>query len=99
MWEDFIHHIYDIYYVIIWVIDNLKDLFSTLMKPLTWILNYGRGFFVGIGSTPEAIDFSFPVVIKNFILAIPYVGSLFAGVAIALGILFFVWLLGKIIHI
>lgn len=99
MWEDFIHHIFDIFYIFQWLLDNLKDIFSILFSPLLWVFNFGKGFLVGITTEPAEISFTIADNIKTLFSSIPYLSLIFTAIGGALGILFLVFIFKKIMDI
>ena len=105
LFEDLIHHIYDIFYVIWWFLDSLKDLFSILLLPLTWAFNFGKGFFdtafktaseLGLTIGPVA---SFKSSVMDFFNAIPHFNLIFVGVGSIIGIIFLVFIIKKLASI
>jgi hypothetical protein len=98
MWEDFIHHIYDIFYIVQWLLDSLKTILGIALSPLSWIFNFGRGFFIGVATTPESITFALPASVISLFNAFPYLNLIFMAVGGGLGILFLAFIFKKIIH-
>lgn len=98
MWEDFIHHIYDIFYIVQWLLDSLKTIIGIALSPLSWIFNFGRGFFVGVATVPEEISFSLPTSTTSLFDAFPYLNLIFMALGGGLGILFLAFIFKKIIH-
>jgi hypothetical protein len=96
MWEDFIHHIYDIFYIAQWLLDSLKDIFLIVLAPLSWIFNFGKGFLVGIGTIPEEISFALPDTAKTLLQSFPHLDLLFTAIGGGLGILFLAFIFKKI---
>lgn len=100
MWEDFVHLIRDIFYLIQWIFDNLQSLFSVLISPLTWIFNFSKGFLIGINSIPEEITIPvLPSGVFTIFQSIPYFNYLIIGVSVGLGILFVSFIFRRIVHI
>ena len=105
LFEDLIHHIYDIFYIAEWFLDNLSQMLATAFTPLSWIFNFVRGFFVSATLTIEELGIELPElsvftgdvqeVFENF----PYMNLLLTGVGGALGIFIVVAIIRKIIHI
>ena len=102
LFEDLIHHIYDIFYTIWWLLDGLQNLFVVIFRPLTWIFNFGKGFFDTAFKTPAELGItigdigSFSSNVQAVFNAIPYVNYIFAGVGAGLGILFLVFIIKRL---
>jgi hypothetical protein len=100
--DDLIHNFYDIYYVIQWLLEGLQNLFAVIFRPLTWIFNFGKGFFDTAFKTPAELGIevgpigSFSSGVSAVFNAIPYANLIFGGVAAALGIVFLVFLIKKL---
>lgn len=101
LFEDLIHHIYDVFYIAQYLLDNLADLFSIIFIPLTWIFNFVRGFFNSAFATPPeaGISWVFSDSILNFYNSIPYWNYLMFGVGAGIGILFLVFIFKRIVSI
>lgn len=102
LFEDLIHHFYDIFYVIWWLLDGLQNLFVVIFRPLTWIFNFGKGFFDTAFKTPAELGIeigsigSFSSNVQAVFSAIPYANYIFAGVGAGLGILFLVFIIKRL---
>lgn len=74
LFEDLIHHFYDIFYVIQYLLDNLQDLFAIITTPLMWIFDFVKGFFVSAFATQTTaeIDWVFPDNVIALFNSIPY---------------------------
>jgi len=102
LFSDLIHHIYDFFYVIYWLTDNLKNLFSILLKPLSWIFNFGKGFFYTAFKTPAELGLeigevgSFGSNVFEVFNAVPYVNYIFAGAGAVLGLVFLIFIVKKL---
>lgn len=102
LFEDLIHHIYDIFYTLWWLLDGLQNLFVIIFRPLTWAFNFGRGFFNVAFKTPEELGIeigqvgSFGTNVFAFFNAIPYINYIFVGVGAGLGILFLAFIIKRL---
>lgn len=105
LFEDLIHHIYDVFYIANWFVDNLSDMFSIAFKPLAWIFNFVRGFFVSATSTLAELELEVPEIlvwtsnVQNVFENFPYMNLLITGIGGALGLFLVVFIFKKIIHI
>lgn len=105
LFEDLVHHIYDIFYIAEWFVDNLSDMFAIAFRPLTWIFNFVRGFFVSATGTIGDLGIELPEIlvwttnVKEVFETFPYLNLLITGIAGALGLLVVSSVLRKIIHI
>jgi len=105
LFEDLIHHIYDIFYIAEWFLDNLSEMFSIAFKPLTWIFNFVRGFFLSATSTAEELMIELPELyvftgnVKEVFEVFPYFNLLITGIGGALGLFIVASIIRKIIHI
>lgn len=88
LFADLIHHFYDCLAIVLYLIDNLSNLFAIIFTPLTWIFNFVKGFFVSAFSTPiePTITWVFNTEILANFQSIPYWNTftymLGAGIAI-----------------
>lgn len=102
LFEDLIHHIYDIFYTIWWLLEGLQNLFVVIFRPLTWAFNFGKGFFDTAFKTPGELGIeigevgSFGANVFKVFDAIPYFNYIFAGVGAGLGILFLAFIIKKL---
>jgi len=105
MWEEFVHTIYDLFYLFQWLLGSLQNLFVIVFRPFTWIFNFGKGFLNTALSTPEQLGLELPPIanftqsVFSFFEAIPYINLIFAGVGAVLGILVLFFIVKKLIHI
>lgn len=103
--EDLIHHIYDLFYLVSWILDSLGNLFNIIMTPLIWVFNFGRGFISTAFATPEQLglellpSFTYGENIMDFFDSFPYFNVMIAGVGAGLSILMFSFIIKKLIHI
>ena len=95
LFEDLIHHIYDLFYIGQYLIDNLGTLFETIFTPLTWVFNFVKGFFVSAFDTAvePAITWVFPEEILEVFQAIPHwdIFTFALGSGMAILILIFIF--------
>jgi hypothetical protein len=102
LFEDLAHNFYDIFYVIQWLLEGLQNLFIIIFRPLTWIFNFGKGFFDTAFKTPEELGITtgeigiFDPKVFQVFNAIPHANLIFAGVGAGLGILFLVFIIKKL---
>lgn len=102
LFEDLIHHFYDILYSLQWFFEGLQNLFVIIFRPLTWIFNFGKGFFDTAFKTPAELGIeigelgSFGTNVMSVFNAIPYANYIFAGVGAGLGIVFLVFIIKKL---
>jgi hypothetical protein len=102
LFENLIHHIYDLIYLTWWFVDALQDIFSILLTPITWILNFGRGFLYTAFKTPEELGLelgdiqAFGQSVFDLFEAIPYLNYIFLGAGAMLGVLFLGFLIKRL---
>lgn len=74
LFEDLIHHIYDVFYIAQYLIDNLVELFEVVFIPLIWVFNLIKGFFISAFADPvePGIDWVFSDEILSVFQVIPY---------------------------
>jgi len=105
LFEDLVHHIYDIFYLIEWFLANINDILNIGLTPLVFIFNFVKGFFVSATSTLAELGITMPEIVlltdnvSEFFDTMPYMSLLFTGVGGALGLFVFIFLIKKIIHI
>lgn len=95
LFADLIHHIYDVFYIAQYLINNLGDLFLIIFTPLTWVFNFVRGFFVSAFSADVEPDITwvFSDEILSVFQAIPYwdIFTFALGAGIAIIVLVFIF--------
>lgn len=102
LFEDLIHHFYDIFYTIWWFLDALQNLFVIIFRPLIWIFNFGKGFFDTAFKTASELGLEigelghFGTQVFDFFDTIPYFNYIFAGVGAGLGLLFLVFIVKRL---
>lgn len=105
LFEDLIHHIYDVFYIAEWFLDNLSQMLATAFRPLSWIFNFVRGFFVSATLSIEDLGIELPELsvftgnVKEIFENFPYMNLLLTGIGGALGIFIVVAIIRKTIHI
>jgi len=108
LFEDLIHHIYDVFYIGEWFLDNLASMLLIAFRPLIWVFNFVKGFFVSAtltieemglatSSVPELVIFTEDIT--NIFESFPYFDLLITGVGGALGLLMVAFIIKKLIHI
>lgn len=102
LFEDLIHHFYDIFYVVWWFLDALQNLFTIIFRPLTWVFSFGKGFFDTAFSSAGDLGLELGEVghfggnVMAVFAAIPYANYVFAGVGAGLGILFLAFIIKRL---
>jgi hypothetical protein len=89
-WTGFVHSFYDIFfYLPSWILGQLQTFFANIFTPLSWFLNFLKGFFGGLNSTPTSttLPWTFDANILAFFNAIPYWNYLMFGLGAGLSIL------------
>lgn len=105
LFEDLVHHIYDLFYLIRWFLDGLQELFSIIISPLTWGYNFARGLFASAFSTAEELGLETGEIeeigsnVSAFFEVFPYIDYIFLGVSAMLGIVFLVFIIKKLSEI
>jgi len=99
LFEDLIHHIYDVFYVFQYLIDNLQSLFDIVLTPLAWVFNFVKGFFISafIEDIPPAITWTFPDEVVGVFNSIPYWDVLTFGIGAGLSILVLVFIFRRLL--
>jgi len=98
LFEDLIHHIYDVFYIFQYFIDQLQTLFSIIFVPLTWIFNFVKGFFVSAFSTPiePEITWTFDDKYLAIFQALPYWNTFMFSIGAGISILFLVFIFKRL---
>jgi hypothetical protein len=105
LFDDLIHHFYDVFLLFSWFYDNLSNMFSIVFTPLFWIFNFTKGFLTSATSTLEELNIQLEEVelyttnVASFFDAIPYFNFLLAGGGALIGIFFVIFIIKKLIHI
>jgi len=98
LFEDLIHHIYDVFYFFNWLLDNLGEMMIVAFSPLTWVYNYISGFLSSATSSLEDLGITvqefdlYTENVESFLNAIPYFNFIVNAVAGCLGIFFLVYI-------
>jgi len=102
LFEDLIHHFYDIFYAVQWLLDGLQNFFSIIFSPVVWTLNFGKGFITSAFSSPEELGLEIGDVgeisgsVFAFFSAIPYFNYIFLGLSAILGLFFLIIIIKKL---
>ena len=98
LFEDLIHHIYDVFYIFQYLIDQLQTLISILFTPLTWVFNFVKGFFISAFADPiePTITWTFDDQYLAVFQAIPYWNILMFGIGAGLSILVLVFIFKRL---
>lgn len=101
LFEDLIHHLYDVFYIFQYLLDQLGTLFGIIFTPLTWIFNFVKGFFISAFATPiePQISWVFSDDILAVFNAIPYWSVFMWAIGCGLAILMLVFILKRITSI
>lgn len=101
LFEDLIHHFYDLLYIFQYLLEQLGTLFSIIFTPLTWIFNFVKGFFVSAFSTPlePQITWVFSDDIIAVFNAIPYWNIFMWAIGSGVAILMLVFIFKRITSI
>lgn len=99
LFNDLIHHIYDLFYVNQYLIDNLQDLFEIVLTPLAWVFNFVKGFFISafVEDTAPAITYVFPDEIIGVFNSIPYWSTFTFGIGAGISILVLVFIFKRLL--
>ena len=94
LFEDLVHHIYDLFYIAQFLLENLQDLFGLALNPLAWIYNFVKGFFVSAFSSPVEPDISwvFPEGVLAVFQAVPYWDVFMFAIGAGISVLFLVFI-------
>lgn len=98
LFDDLVHHFYDIFYIIQFLFDNLRTLFGILFTPLVWIFDFFKGFFISafLAPPPPDITWNFTSDIMSIFNAIPYFSSFMFAIGTGITILFLVFVLKRL---
>jgi hypothetical protein len=93
-WTDFVHTFKDVFfYLPSWILGQLQAFFSNIFTPLSWFLNFLKGFFAGLNSTPaEPLSWTFDSGTLAFFQTIPYWNYLMFGIGAGISILILVFI-------
>lgn len=101
LFEDLTHHFYDIFYINQWFLDNLSEMLSTAFRPLTWIFNFVRGFFVSASMSLEELGIEVPEMelmssnVLEVIEIIPYFNLLLTAIAGVFGLMIVIFIVKR----
>jgi len=101
LFEDLIHHLYDVFYIGQYLVDNLQTLFGIIFTPLVWIFNFTKGFFISAFAPPveSEITWVFPAQILEIFTAIPYWNIFMFALAAGLSVLVLVFIFKRLTSI
>jgi len=101
IFEDLTHHIYDIFYVGRWFLDNLGEMLATAFTPLTWIFNFVKGFFVSATMSLEELGIELPEInlvsdnVKAVFEIVPYMNLLLTAIAGVFGLMIIIFIVKR----
>lgn len=101
LFDDLIHHIYDVFLFFSWLLDNLKNLFSIIFTPLYWIFSFSKGFITSSTSSLSELGIAltefelYTESVAGFFDAIPYFSQLLAGGGALIGLFFVILIIKK----
>lgn len=100
LFEDLIHNLYDVFYIVQYLLDNLQSLFDIVLTPLTWTFNFVRGFFVSafIDDIPPTITWVFPEEVIGVFNSIPYWEVFTFGIGASISILVLVFIFRRLLN-
>lgn len=105
MFEDLIHHLYDVFNTTHWFLDSLKSLLTIAFSPLVWVFNFFNGFVEAstsslseLGIELETVEFMQGTLV-DFLNAIPHFWLIPAGVSGVLGLLVVFFILKKLVNV
>jgi len=89
LFENLIHHLYDIFYIFNWLFDNLADLFLSIFSPLKWIFSFLKGFWISATAPPVEPEVVYQTAgqVKDIFEAVPYWQYFSMAIGIGLSIL------------
>lgn len=101
IFEDLTHHLYDIFYVAQWFLDNLGGMLATAFTPLTWIFNFVKGFFVSATMSLEELGIEVPEInlvsdnVKAVFEIVPYMNLLLTAIAGVFGLMIVIFIVKR----
>jgi len=101
LFEDLIHHIYDVFYICQYLVDNLGNLFAIVFTPLTWIFNFVKGFFISAFTAPvePTITWTFSEEILGIFQHVPYWNVLMFAIGAGISVLVLVFIFKRLTSI
>jgi hypothetical protein len=104
-WEDLVnfgdlvfHTTLDAFYSLAYILENALNVFNIIIKPLTFIFNFIKGFFDGLATIPEEleIEYTFAENVMSVFETVPYFSLLVASIGAGLMMLLLSYLVGKL---
>lgn len=101
LFDDIIHHIYDVFLLFSWIFDNLSNMFDIAFTPLFWIFSITKGFLASATASlgDLGIELNEFIIynenVSNFFDAIPYFNQLLAGGGALIGLFFIILIIKK----
>ena len=101
LFDDIIHHIYDVFLLFSWLFDNLANMFNIAFTPLFWIFSFTRGFLASATSTLSELGIDvdafeiYNTDVASFFNTIPYFSQLLAGGGALIGLFFVIFIIKK----
>ena len=101
LFDDLIHHIYDVFLISYWFVDNLGGLFNSIFAPIFWVFSFSKGFITSATSSLLDLGLSLPEFeiynenVSSFFSAIPYFSQLMAGGGALIGLFFVILIIKK----
>lgn len=102
LFEDLVHHLYDVFYSVQWLLDGLQNFFSIIFSPVVWALNFGKGFITTAFASPDELGLEIGEVgeisasVFAFFDAVPYFNYILVGAGACLGLFFLIVVIKKL---
>jgi len=100
LFENLLHHLYDVFFIFQWILDNLSDVFVSIFSPLKWIFSFLKGFWTSAMADPIAPPYVYEYSegILEFFETIPYWNYLLLSIGAGLSILTIVFIFKRLVH-
>jgi len=101
LFDDLIHHTYDVFLVVYWIFDQVVDAFAIAFTPLYWVFGFTKGFLASATASLEELGIAvdefviYTEVVENFFNAIPYFSYLLTGGGALIGLFFVILIIKK----